>query len=134
MNVAYDLWLHSTSNPSWGENATDEPTDEIMIWLYRTGGAGPISADGKPELTANIAGASWELHEGAIPGAWKVHSFVRTSNSTTGQALDLNDFMQLLVEKGYMPSSRYLSGIEAGTEPFRGQGRVDTSSWGCVLP
>jgi hypothetical protein len=28
MNVAYDLWLHTISNPSWGDN----PTDEVMIW------------------------------------------------------------------------------------------------------
>lgn len=37
MNVAYDLWLHNESNPG----SSSGPSDEIMIWPYRSGGAGP---------------------------------------------------------------------------------------------
>src|SRR5690606_17460642 len=51
MNVAYDLWFHSVPDPSWGEHATDEPTDELMIWLYRDGGAGPLGTVQGPTIS-----------------------------------------------------------------------------------
>ncbi|MGW7205165.1 GH12 family glycosyl hydrolase domain-containing protein [Streptomyces sp. NPDC054837] len=40
MNVAYDLWLHGKNTADW----QDQPTDEIMIWLNRQGGAGPLGS------------------------------------------------------------------------------------------
>ncbi len=119
MNVAYDLWFHNKSNADW----PDQPTDELMVWLYRSGGAGPL---GTKVATVNVAGASWDLYEGDI--GWKVHSFVRTSNTTSAN-LNLADFSNVLVGRGYISSSKYLSGIEAGTEVFRGDGQLDTNSY-----
>jgi hypothetical protein len=48
MNVAYDLWLHPISNPN-----TENPSDEVMIWLFRAGGAGPA---GTRQIWSRAAG------------------------------------------------------------------------------
>jgi hypothetical protein len=137
MNVAYDLWLHSVPDPQWGRQGfpTDQPTDELMIWLYRAGGAGPIGQTQGPPVT--IEGTSWNLHRGEILGdqgehLWNVYSFVRTEN-TTSATLDLMAFVDEVVSRGWMPGSRYLTSVQAGPEVFVGSGTLTTSSFGCSL-
>ena len=125
IDVAYDLFAHTLSNP--GTN--DDPTDEIMIWLYRSGGAAPI---GGTSATVSIAGTSWELHQGSN-GRWMVHSYVRTSNADTGATLNLMDFLKDLTSKRGLSSSKYLSSIQAGTEVFLGSGRLDTDQYYCTI-
>ena len=105
-NVAYDIWLHSLAMA--GTN--DDPTDEIMIWVYKTGGAGPIGAR---QTTVTLASASWDLHRGEITDSsgrvrWNVFSFVRTANATTS-VLNIMDFMNDLVTRGWLQSSKYVS-------------------------
>jgi Glycosyl hydrolase family 12 len=118
-NVAYDLWLHDIPNPDWPNN----PTDEIMIWTYRAGGAGPL---GTFQGTVSIAGTSWDLYRGNI--GWNVFSFIRRSN-TTAATLHLQDFLRNLINRGWVPSTKYLSSIEHGTEVFVGSGRIDVDSY-----
>jgi hypothetical protein len=125
MNVAYDLWVHGVSNPG----SSSSPTDEIMIWLYRTGGAGPIGAPVGTPVT--IAGTTWQLHQGAN-GSTNVHSFIRTSNATTA-VLNMMDFVRNLTSRGSIPSSRYLSSVQAGTEVFIGTGAIDTHGFYCRI-
>ncbi|MEU8656594.1 GH12 family glycosyl hydrolase domain-containing protein [Actinoplanes philippinensis] len=115
MNVAYDLWLHDTANPDWQDN----PTDEVMVWLYRSGGAGPV---GTKQATVTIAGATWDLYKGNI--GWEVYSFVRTSN-TSAADLNLTGFTDDLVARGWLAKSKYLSSVQAGAEVFTGSGRLD---------
>lgn len=119
MNVAYDLWLHNKSNPDWPDN----PTDEVMIWLYRSGGAGPL---GTLQGSVSIAGTTWDLYRGNI--GWNVFSFVRRSN-TTSATLHMQDFLNNLVSRGWVANTKYLSSIEAGTEVFVGTGQLDTDSY-----
>jgi xyloglucan-specific endo-beta-1,4-glucanase len=119
MNVAYDLWLHSMNNPTW-EN---DPTDEIMIWPYSAGGAGPI---GEQVATVEIGGGTWALHEGNI--GWDVYSFVRTDN-TTSVEFDLMDFLNYLAENRGLDASKYLTSVQAGTEVFVGSGSLETSRY-----
>jgi xyloglucan-specific endo-beta-1,4-glucanase len=119
MNVAYDLWLHNIPNPDWPDN----PTDEVMIWTFRSGGAGPL---GTLQGTVTIAGASWDLYRGNI--GWNVFSFVRQSNATSA-TLHLQDFLNNLVGRGWMANTKYLSSIEHGTEVFTGNGRLDVDSY-----
>jgi hypothetical protein len=119
LNVAYDLWAHTISNPTWQNN----PTDEIMVWLYRAGGAGPL---GTYQATVNIAGTNWDLYRGNI--GWNVFSFVRQSN-TTNSTLNLRDFLNNLVSRGWMSNSKYLTSVEAGTEVFHGSGQLNTNSY-----
>lgn len=123
LNVAYDLWLHDIPNPDW----QNQPTDEVMVWLYRAGGAGPL---GTKVANLNIGGANWDLYQGDI--GWKVHSFVRTSN-TTAANLNLTDFTNALVNRGSMARSKYLSSVQAGTEVFQGRGQLDTNSYSVTV-
>ncbi|MEN3305961.1 MAG: hypothetical protein V7603_2163 [Micromonosporaceae bacterium] len=118
-NVSYDLWLHTISNPTSANN----PSDEVMVWLYRSGGAGPV---GTLQATVSLAGTSWNLYRGNI--GWNVFSFVRVSN-TTSATLNLRDFLNDLVSRGWMSSSKYLTSVESGTEVFIGNGQVDTNSY-----
>jgi hypothetical protein len=118
-NVAYDLWLHNISNPDWPDN----PTDEVMIWTYRAGGAGPL---GTLQGTVTIAGTSWDLYRGNI--GWNVFSFIRRSN-TTAATLHLQDFLGNLVNRGWVANTKYLSSIEHGTEVFVANGRLDVDSY-----
>lgn len=119
MNVAYDLWLHTKSNPG----SSDNPTDEIMVWLYRAGGAGPV---GTKQATVSIGGATWDLYRGNI--GWNVFSFVRTSN-TTNSTLNLRDFLNNLSGRGWVSRSKYLTSVESGTEVFIGRGQLDTGTY-----
>ncbi|MBB4910884.1 GH12 family glycosyl hydrolase domain-containing protein [Actinophytocola algeriensis] len=119
MNVAYDLWLHDIPNPDWQHN----PTDEVMIWLYRAGGAGPL---GTLQGTVTIAGTTWDLYRGNI--GWNVFSFVRRSN-TSSATLHMQDFLGHLVSRGWVSNTKYLSSIEAGTEVFTGNGQLDTDAY-----
>lgn len=119
MNVAYDLWLHDIPNPDWPNN----PTDEIMIWTYRSGGAGPL---GTLQGSVNIGGATWDLYRGNI--GWNVFSFIRRSNATSF-TLHLQDFLNNLIGRGWVPNTKYLSSIEHGTEVFVGTGRLDVDSY-----
>jgi hypothetical protein len=96
-----------------------------MIWLYRAGGAGPL---GTFQATVNLAGTSWDLYRGNI--GWNVFSFVRRTN-TTNQTLNIRDFLNHLVSRGWVSNSKYLTSVEAGTEVFIGNGRVDTNSYFC---
>lgn len=125
MNVAYDLWLHPMSNPGSSNN----PTDEIMIWPYRTGGAGPA---GTKQATVNLGGGTWDLYRGWIDAGngtgWNVFSFVRTAN-TTSVNIDLRDFTGNLVNRGWLSSSKYLTSVQAGTEVFTGKGQLNTDSY-----
>lgn len=119
MNVAYDLWLHSKNTADWA----DQPSDEIMVWLNRQGGAGPL---GTKYGSVSLGGSMWDIYQGDI--GWKVYSFVRRSN-TTSATLNLDDFTQALVRRKLLSNNKYVSGIEAGTEVFRGTGKLDTKKY-----
>ena len=124
IDVSYDLFAHAIANPGTNDN----PTDEIMIWLYRSGGAAPI---GGTQATVSLAGSSWELHRGNN-GNWNVYSYVNTANQTSA-TLNLMDFLKDLVSRGWMTSAKYLSSVQAGTEVFVGTGELDTDSYYCTI-
>lgn len=120
INVSYDLWL--SPDPQLG-NA--HASHEIMIWLHKEGDISPL---GSKQVTTTIGGVEWDLWEGPHPEAgWLVHSFVRTTN-TGSQSLNLADFYHYLIPRG-LSASEYLLSIEAGTEVFTGEGRLDTTSY-----
>ncbi|MGW2745669.1 hypothetical protein [Streptomyces sp. NPDC001450] len=63
----------------------------------------------------------------AIPAA-KGHSFVRRTD-TTSATPNLDDFTQAPVRRKPPRNDKYACGIEAGTEVFKGSGRLDTESY-----
>jgi hypothetical protein len=111
-NVAYDLWFHAEGTIA----SQTRPTEELMIWTNRFGGAGPL---GKKTSEVEIGGVKWELWTG--DAGWNVFSFVRPENAATW-SLDVKAFVDHLVSRGFMPASRQLSGIQLGTEVFRSPG------------
>jgi xyloglucan-specific endo-beta-1,4-glucanase len=54
---------------------------------------------------------------------------VRTSNAPCAE-LNLRDFFKVLVDEG-LSADKYLIGIEAGTEVFSGQGKLETDYYAC---
>ena len=129
-NVAYDIWLGVGDSPT----GASVPSDEVMIWLQRSGAAGPIG--GVPKQTVDVSGAQWTLHEGDagdIAGGrgWRVHTFLRTSN-TPCAALNLREFFELLIDQG-LDANKYVWGIEAGSEIFNAAGKLETDYYACEL-
>lgn len=118
-NVVYDLWLHPMANPG----SADQPTDEVMVWLHRSNAYPAGSRQG----TVTIAGTTWEIWRGVV-GTWNVYSYVRTTN-TTSATLNLRDFTNDVVSRGWMSSSKYLTSVQAGPEIFTGNGRVETGAY-----
>ncbi|MFC4465793.1 hypothetical protein ACFPH6_14900 [Streptomyces xiangluensis] len=94
-----------------------------MVWLNRQGGTGPL---GSKVGRVGLGGAIWDIYEGDI--GWKVHSFVRVAD-TSKATLNLDDFTQALVRRKLLSNDKYVSGIEAGTEVFRGTGRLGTKAF-----
>ena len=117
-NVTYDIWLSQNPRP-----CGEDPTAEVMVWLYNTGDISPI---GSRQTNTIIEGIGWDLWEGRHPVSdWPVYSFVRSAN-TKAAALDLMNFFQYLISIG-LSSSSYLLSVEAGAEVFTGEGRLDTT-------
>jgi hypothetical protein len=98
-----------------------------MIWLYRSGGAGPL---GTKQTTVSIGGASWDLYRGTTDKP--VYSFVRTENATTA-VLDVSAFLADLVTRGWVTNSKYLTSVQAGTEVFSGAGSLTTNGFYCRI-
>jgi hypothetical protein len=132
-DVAYDIWLHPTANaPTENPPYTNGgQSDEVMIWLNQEGNPGPAGA--KAASGISIAGSTWNLFEGSS-GSWAIHSYVRTSNTTTS-AFDIMSFLKDLIGRNLMPNTRYLTGIEAGVEVRvgTGSGTLTTNSFSCGI-
>jgi hypothetical protein len=123
-NVAYDCWFHTIADPG----NTAKPTDELMIWVARFGGAGPL---GKLQGRVELGGATWEVYRGEI--GWNVFSFVRVSNAASW-TVDVREFIDYLVStKGWMEKDKFLTSVQFGSEIFRteGDGRFDVTDYRC---
>lgn len=121
-DVSYDTWI--SPNPNLGNASA---SDEVMVWLSHGGGISPV---GSKVATVTIDGTSWDLWEGSA--GWQVHSFVRTSN-TSSQSLNLMDFYNYLVSSRGLSSSKYLLSVESGTEVFTGAGTLNTTSYSTTI-
>ncbi|CAE6448053.1 unnamed protein product [Rhizoctonia solani] len=119
-NVSYDLWLSTTSGGS--------STDEIMIWLSARGGAGPA---GSQIATVTVNGVSWKLFKGTV-STWTVWSFVAPSE-ITGYNKDLKPFFTYLINSQGLSSSKYLTGVQAGAEPFVGSATLTTTEYSVTV-
>ena len=123
-NISFDIWVHNGTCSSSAITGTSTPSDEIMIWLYSSGGVVPI---GGKTSTVNVSGSSWDLYSGSGNG-FQVHSFVRPSSTSAVTNLDVLAFLNNL-----NLGSKCLSSIEAGTEVFTGSGTLKTNSYTCTV-
>ncbi|GAA2116055.1 GH12 family glycosyl hydrolase domain-containing protein [Actinomadura alba] len=117
--IGYDLWLHDEAKPG----ADSSPTDEVAVWLYRSGGTQPL---GNRIGAVRVDDTTWDLYEG-VKG-WQVYTFVRSEN-TSSVNLDLGDFLDYLRSNLGLSSGKYLSGVEAGAGVFTGSGQLSTTSY-----
>jgi hypothetical protein len=95
---AYDLWLNGLAGAGG---------DEVMIW---TDNSGQIPA-GSPTTSATFDGHSytvWKGNNGPV-------SFVSNSNVTSG-TLNLLEFFQWLINKGWEPANSSLDQVDYGVE------------------
>ena len=124
-NVAYDIWLSDDPNAT----GATRPTDEVMIWLFNSGGASPIG--GSAVETLSLPSGNWALSEGTN-STWKVHSFVRTAEADCSD-LNLTEFFDILIQKYGVSPDKYVIGIEAGSEVFSGAGTLTTDHFSCDI-
>ncbi|MBC7856395.1 MAG: hypothetical protein IAF94_23440 [Pirellulaceae bacterium] len=121
-NVAYDLWFHTTNNPTWAST----PTDEIMIWTSKSGG-GPL---GTFQKNVSFSHGTYALYKSTGQLAWNVFSYVRTSNSTNW-SFNIRDFVNdVTYTQKWMANSKYLSSVQFGTEVFSSNGNAKLSITG----
>ena len=117
INITYDIWLGEKA-----KHSDEDPTGEIMVWLYHSDNIRPI---GIKLARKYIAGTIWDLWRGPHPvSGWPVYSFVRMKN-TYYETLNLMDFVQCLFSYGLCRTD-YLLSIQAGPEIINGTGRLDT--------
>ncbi|QRV81970.1 endoglucanase cel12C [Ceratobasidium sp. AG-Ba] len=115
-DVSYDLWM--------GNSAGGANTDEVMIWISSRGGAGPA---GSQIATVSVNGISWKLFKGTV-STWTVWSFVAPSEITY-YSQDLKPFFTYLINSQGLSSSKYLTAVQAGTEPFIGSATLTTTNY-----
>jgi cellulose 1,4-beta-cellobiosidase len=118
-NVAYESWF------SWaGGTAPDHL--EMMIWIDYHGGAGPA---GSLQGTVSIGGHSWQVYYVDWSGSagWQYMAYKITS-PVSYVRLDLKDFIDDAIIRGFLDPSSYLDNLEAGFEIWRnGEGLTSNS-------
>jgi Glycosyl hydrolase family 12 len=105
---AYDIWLNGTAGAGG---------DEVMIWTDNHG----ESPAGSPVTSVTFDGESytvWKGNNGPV-------SFVRNSNVSSGN-VNLLEFFQWLINKGYEPANSKLYQVDYGVEIATTNGANET--------
>ncbi|KAG1695103.1 hypothetical protein DVH05_020745 [Phytophthora capsici] len=119
-NIAYDLFTTSTPD--------GDAEYEIMVWLAALGGAGPISATGKPiKKGVTVGGVKFDLWHGKN-GNMTVYSYVAAKQTKSFKA-DFKQFFHKLPKKHAIAPTQILTHVQAGTEPFVGNGTLTVSKY-----
>jgi hypothetical protein len=118
-NAAYESWFSVA-----GGTAPDAA--ELMIWINYNGGAGPA---GSYQGTVSIGGHSWDVYfvDWSGSAGWYYIAYKITSPADNVD-LDLRDFMDDAIARGFLDPSWYLDAMEAGFEIWRdGEGLTSNS-------
>lgn len=118
-NASYDNWIHAQAAPG-----NESGTLEHMIWLnYRD--ATPI---GTNVATATLGGTTWEVWYGPNL-SWNTVTYRRATNTTSVTGLDLKEFLDDSVTRGYAAASDYLLGVQAGFEIWEASSAYSTDTF-----
>jgi hypothetical protein len=117
-NAALDIWFNDVTSLAGDYNA------EMMIWIHYNGGATPA---GSRQATVQIGGLTWDVYFVAWP-SWNYIAY-RIISPVDSVNLDLRDFINDSVTRGYLNSTWYLHAIEAGFEIWRGGQGLETRSF-----
>jgi|GEM_PF-512008 len=118
-NASYESWFSTTGG-------TEPNAAEIMIWINYNGGAGPA---GSKVATVTIGGADWDVYfaDWSHTAGWYYIAYKITSPATS-VTLDLKEFIDDSVSRGYINTEWYLDNMEAGFEIWRdGEGLTSNS-------
>ncbi|KAI5475695.1 glycoside hydrolase family 12 protein [Pseudohyphozyma bogoriensis] len=124
-DVSYDLWLSTDSTCG---QAVSCSTYEVMVWLSARGSCQPAGSLSK---TVTVAGIDWELWTGTVQN-WNIFSFVASSEITSFDE-DLMEFFTYLINNEGVASSQFLTGVQAGTEPFTGSATLEVSAYSASI-
>jgi hypothetical protein len=125
-NLSFDMWVTAGGKPNPANRVA-----EIMVWLYREGGADPAGVPtGRPFV--DDVGRQWTVwHQPAHGYGWdEPFAYIcfcpsASQHKPTGDCntkIELGQFVRETAERGYVPTDSYLSSIELGTEVWYGRG------------
>jgi hypothetical protein len=119
-NIAFDIWLTNTQNPSkWG---VPPITHEIMIWLDRYGSMGP---GGNWVEQVDIDDTPYAVYVGENWGdGWTYIAFVSRDPQLGVRTLNLLSFLSYLRAKSLVTGEEYIASIEIGNEVAGGTGET----------
>jgi len=128
-NTSYDIWLDTQNNPNY------KAQYEIMVWInykgpaYNSNDFYPIG----PKIASNVtvAGHVWDIYRGNN-GTNNVFTFRRTTNTSVVTNLNLLALINYAKNQGFIQSSYYLLGVQAGFEIVSG-GAFKTNSYFTAL-
>ena len=112
-DASYDIWFDTQPDPA-GQN----DGEELMIWANHQG---PPSPFGTMVGTVSLEGATWDVwygRQGSSP-AWNTVSYVRESG-TDALTVNLKDFTNDSIARGYLQPAWYLTSVQFGFEPWQG--------------
>lgn len=117
-NVAYDLWLTNSADPTY-----QNITTELMIWVHAGGFPLPDTPDAIYDggsFTAHV-----HVHEGfsALDITWRYVAVVLTETRLAG-TIDLDGLLRFLVARDIVNPSDHVTGIEFGAEVSSGTGAL----------
>jgi cellulose 1,4-beta-cellobiosidase len=126
----------STANGSWnaafesffssaGGMAPDKA--ELMIWVNYEG----VYAPGGTRVASNVSigGLNWNVYHGSPWASWQHYIAYQLVTPSNSESLDLRDFMDDALSRGYLASSWYLDNMEAGFEIWRDGEGLKTNSF-----
>jgi len=123
-NSSYDIWLDTQSNPNY------KAQYEVMVWLNYKGPAyngsdfAPIGT--KVASNVTVAGNVWDIWTGDN-STNHVYTFRRTTNTSSVSNLDIKALLVYAQNHGFIQSTYYLLGIQAGWEIVAGGAFTTTS-------
>lgn len=109
------------TSPTKGDTSSTA-TSEFMLWIRNWGNQVPIGYSRGPVATLNLFGAKWKLYEGRNPGSGvTVRSMLVEENFDGEFQGDLKEWLDVMVQRGYIADSDYVTVGNAGTEIFYGK-------------
>jgi len=119
-NVAYDIWFNQTPTTNSQPDGA-----ELMIWLNRHG---PVHPAGSPVASGvSIGGHDYDVW--FRQWHWNTITYTMTTGATSVSHLDLQALVADAVSRGYIGTSWYLIGVEAGFELWHGGAGLATNSF-----
>jgi len=127
VNLLLESWI--TRNPSPGHR---DRLGELAIQLYQIDWPGQ---EGKYIEDVKIGGVDFAFylskttHAPGDPDRWTYYGFVHKPPTILKARLDIMQFVNYLVRKGYVDAGSYIATVELGNEIDHGEGRTEVESY-----